>query len=485
MTTPSTSTPAPRDAAASRGDGRAGSHAATGRTTTGRTNAGHTTAGRAAVAETTVHTRLTARRAPFVRASIAIAAAAGRVRDASARAAREAGATIAPAGWLVLAAITLGLVAGLVFGWVETIVAALSAAVLLILSVPFLFGARGYDVALDVAHDRVVAGTSVDAELRVRNVARTTALPGRVDVPIGDGLVEVAVPLLRSGQQLTRAVSIPAMRRGVVPVGPAVTIRTDPVGLVRREHEWDERHELYVHPRTVPVPATSAGLVRDLEGSASRRLVDSDISFHAIRAYVPGDARRQIHWKSTAKTGQLMVRQFEESLRSRLAVVLSLAGQDYASDDEFELGISVAASLSVQAVREGRDLDVVSGAEIPRVAQGRMRAIRSLTAPTPRTLLDGFSRVRALERTMPLEDVCRLVVETTPDLSLAFVVAGSTVSIDRLRRAALAFPIDTAVIAVVCDERAHPRRRPMGGMTTLTVGVLEDLAGLLARGAQS
>ena len=70
------------------------------------------------------------------------------------------------------------------------------------------------------------------------------------------------------------------------------------------------------------------------------------MSFHAIREYTPGDSRRQIHWKSTAKTGQLMVRQFEESRRSRMAVVLSLALADYADEDEFELGVSAAASLA-------------------------------------------------------------------------------------------------------------------------------------------
>lgn len=458
--------------------------------------------GRTAVTETTSRTRVTtipasagtsrgvrgrvgAARARLVRGAVVVAAGWGRVRDATASAAREVGGSVAPAGWLVLVAATAGLVAGLVFGWVEAIVAAICAVVLLALSVPFLFGARGYDVTLDVAHEHVVAGSTVDASLRVRNTARTTALPGRVDLPIGDGLVEVAVPLLRSRHAIDRTVSIPALRRGVIPVGPAVTIRTDPVGLVRREREWDDMHELYVHPRTVTVPATSAGLVRDLEGSASRRLVDSDISFHAIREYAPGDARRQIHWKSTAKTGRLMVRQFEETLRARLAVVLSLAGSDFASDDEFELGVSVAASLAEQALRDGRDLDVVCGAEIPRVAQGRMRAIRTLSAPTPRTLLDEFSRVSALERTMPLEEVCRLVVETMPDLSLSFLVCGSNVPVERLRRAALAFPVDTAVVAVVCDERAHPRRQPMGALTVLTVGVLEDLSGLLARGVQT
>ena len=55
----------------------------------------------------------------------------------------------------------------------------------------------------------------------------------------------------------------------------------------------------------------------------------------------------------------------------------------------------------------------------------------------------------------------------------------------RLRQAALAFPEDAAVIAVVCDERAHPRLRPLGSLTLLTVGLLDDLAGLLLRGAQT
>ena len=52
-----------------------------------------------------------------------------------------------------------------------------------------------------------------------------------------------------------------------------------------------------------------------------------------------------------------------------------------------------------------------------------------------------------------------------------------------LRRAALAFPADTAVIAVICDERAHPRMQGIGGFTVLTIGVLDDLASLMVRGA--
>ena len=108
-------------------------------------------------------------------------------------------------------------------------------------------------------------------------------------------------------------------------VGPPTSVRTHPIGLLRREHAWPDVHHLFVHPRTAQSPRRVLASMRDLEGNPTRRLVDADMSFHAIRAYTPGDSRRQIHWKSTAKTGQLMVRQFEESRRSRMAVVLSLA----------------------------------------------------------------------------------------------------------------------------------------------------------------
>lgn len=434
----------------------------------------------------TARTRVTTvRRGALVTFVVGALGAVRGVRDASARAAAWLGQTVTPAGWLAIAAASVGLGTGWLFGWMEWIVAGLIALALLAMCVPFLFGARAYDVAVRLGHERVVAGGEVPAEIDIRNHGTRTALPGRIDLPVGDGLVELGVPLLRGGHVVSQPVSIPTPRRGIIPVGPPTAVRTDPLGLLRREHAWEDVHELYVHPRTVAVPSMSAGLVRDLEGRPSRRLVDADMSFHAIREYAAGDSRRQIHWKSTAKTGRLMVRQFEESRRSRMAIVLSLAQSDYADDDEFELAVSAAASLGVRAVVDDRDLDVVTGTTIPRVVEGRLRAIQNLSASSPRAMLDGFSGLDSLEHTMRLEEVCRLTVESSDQLSIAFVVCGSEVGLGRLRKAALAFPAETAVIAVVCDERAHPRLRPLGTLTILTVGLLEDLAALMLRGMQS
>lgn len=434
----------------------------------------------------TAHTRVTAvRRGALVSAVVGVMTTGRRVREGVATAAERLVETVTPAGWPALGAATVGMGVGWVFGWIEWMLAGAASLVLLVMSLPFLFGARAYDVVVRLDHERVVAGGEVTGRIEIRNRGGRTVLPGRIDLPVGDGLVEFGVPLLRGGASTAQPVTIPTPRRGIIPVGPPTAVRTDPVGLLRREHAWDDVRRLYVHPRTVAVPSTSAGLVRDLEGRPSRRLVDADMSFHAIREYQPGDARRQIHWKSTAKTGRLMVRQFEETRRSRMAIVLSLAEADYADADEFEVAVGCAASLGVQGIRDGRDLEVVTGAEIPRVVRGRLRAIRTLSAASPRALLDGCAGIDALEHTMPLEEVCRLTVESSQALSVAFVVCGSRVTLSRLRQAALAFPEDTAVIAVLCDERAHPRLRPLGSLTVLTVGLLDDLGGLLLRGAQT
>lgn len=407
------------------------------------------------------------------------------VRRRLTAAAHLVAATVTPAGWLALAAATVGLGLGVGFGWVEWIVAGLAALVLLVLALPFLLGRPAYAVDLGITAQRVVAGSEVKGAVRVANIGRRTALPGRLELPVGTGLVELALPLLRPGRDLARDLVVPAIRRGIITVGPVTAVRADPVGLLRREIAFDDVHDLYVHPRTVPVPSTSVGLVRDLEGAPTRHLVDSDVSFHAIRPYAPGDSRRQIHWKSTAKTGDLMVRQYEESRRSRIAVVLSCAADEYADADEFELAVSAAASIAVQAIRDGRDLDVMASAEVPELVRSRMRAIRTLPTTTPRALLDGFCPVETAESTMPLAEVCRLAAESTDQLSLAVVVAGSPVGLRTLRQAALAFPIDAAVIAVVCDQTAQPRLRQFGSMAVLTVGVLGDLTQLLVRGAQS
>jgi hypothetical protein len=449
-----------------------------------RTSVSTGTTGRSHLTSTS--TSVSSRRSSwFVRLAVWITDAWRALGRGIRAAATWASRTIRPAGALVVAAATVGLLVGWAFGWVEWLVAGSISLLLLIAAVPFLFGARSYDADLSLTHERIVAGDGLDGAIVVRNHGKRTALPGRIDIPVGDGLVEFGIPLLRPGHTVDQPLEIPGLRRGVVTVGPATTVRSDPIGLLRREHAFEDVHDVFVHPKTTALPTTSAGLIRDLEGSPTRRLVDADMSFHAIREYAPGDSQRQIHWKSTAKTGRLMVRQYEESRRSRMAVVLGVADDEYLDADEFELAVSCAASLGLRAVRDARDVSIVVGSEIPRVVKGRLRAIRHLPSDAPRPMLDAFSGVSQLENTMPIADVCRLTAESGERISVAVVIVGSKVPLIRLQQAAIGFPADAAVIAVMCDERAHPRMQQLSGLSVLTVGTLEDLAGLLLRGAST
>lgn len=431
-------------------------------------------------------TRYTSTRAGVVGSSVFWGRRALRaVRRASGAVGTWLSETVTSAGWLLLAVLATGVVCGLALGWVEAWVVAAVALLLLLFCVPFLFGGHDYRVHLVLDRDRVVAGTDVDAHLEIRNQSHRPALPGIVDVPVGEGLVEAHVPLLLPGAEHRENLVIGAHRRGVITVGPMTIARGDPIGILRREVAWPQVEQVFVHPVTVPIPSTSAGSIKDLEGSPTRDIVPADLSFHAIREYAPGDSQRHVHWKSTAKTGVLMVRQYEETRRARIAVVLDLRTEEFADDDEFEMAVSAAASLGVQGVRDGRDVLVSMSADIPELVRTTTLAISTIPTLTPRTLLDGMSQVEGSERALHLETVTSLTVQAHPELSTAFVVTGSRPTLTRLRTAALAFPVDVVTVAVRVEPGAEPTLRSTGDLTVMTIGALHDLTHMIARGALS
>ena len=393
---------------------------------------------------------------------------------------RWVGNTVTPAGWLVLAAL-LALPLGLAFGWTELIVAGSVAVLLMIAAIPFLFGGHSYEVDLDLTTERVVAGGEVNGGVKITNVSKRIALPGRIDIPTGKGLADVHVPLLRSGHSHEEPLVIATPRRGVIRVGPVTSVRTDPLGILKREVAWVDLHDIFVHPQTASIPSTNAGFIKDLEGMASNQVVDSDISFHAIREYAQGDARRHIHWKSTAKMNKLMVRQFEETRRTRLAIVLSLDESEFANEDEFELAVSVAGSLGVRAIRDARDIAVVASEEIPEFIRESIQSVRSLNVLSGRALLDDLSTVESGSTVMTIEQVCSLASQVVHDMSIAFVLCGSLTTPRRLQSIAAKFPTNVTIVAVVCDQAAESSVRNLSGLKVITIALLDDLKQLMAR----
>lgn len=429
-------------------------------------------------------TRLVGTRTGFLAdAVVAVVQAATIVRSTSAATLARLATIVTPLGWLAFAGVPLALVLGYVLAWVEFVAVGWAGLTVVAIAVLYLIGRPRIEVSLVAPSRRVAAGDEAQLSLVAENPRRRQRLATTVEIPVADGLVELVVPPLRTGSRHEASVGLPTHRRGEVVVGPVRTVRADPVGLVHREHRWSDELSIIVHPRTVTAPSTSTGLIHDLEGAATRDLSSSDLAFHALREYQPGDERRYIHWKSSAKTGTYMVRQFEQSRRSHLLVALSLSPADFAHADEFELAVSCAASLGARAIRDGRTVSVAVSAITPPFARRRVYGARRLETRRPDDLLDDLALVELDEGALELKDLAQVVASESGRVSVAFLVCGSRSDAARLRAAAAAFPPEVAVVVVMCDPEALPGFRAVGGVEVLAVGLLDDLRQALARSA--
>jgi uncharacterized protein (DUF58 family) len=390
---------------------------------------------------------------------------------------------VTPLGWSIGIATPLAFIFGYLLNWVELVAFAWAGVLLILIAIIYLIGRNPLSIHLSLAHSRVVVGDGASGQVIVTNPRPRRVLGASVEIPVGKGLAAVTTPSLRRDARFVHEFPLPTSRRGIIEVGPVRTIRADPIGLVRRELVWTESTQLFVHPRTIAIPSTSTGFVHDLEGSATRDLTNSDVSFHALREYQPGDERRYIHWKSTAKTGTYMVRQFEETRRSHIVIAQSLARSDYATDAEFEMGVSVTGSLGVRAIRDARNISVVVSETTPDFAKRKVLEVRPLSTLTRTRLLDDLSVVVSADNALAITDVARVAAEQVAGISVAFLVVGSGATASELRSASTKFPVGVEVVAIVCDPDSIPGLRRVAGLSVLTIGYLEDLQRSLARSA--
>ena len=380
-------------------------------------------------------------------------------------------AIVSTAGWLAVAVALAALGAGFALGWQELTYVGVTIAIAIVACAVFLLGRSSYRVGVELTPSRVVVGVRAFGRLTVRNVGTRGVLPARMELPVGAGLATFAVPGLKPDAEHEELFAVPTNRRAVVVAGPAVSVRGDELGLLRRTVRWNDPIDLFVHPTTIGLAPSAAGLVRDLEGQVTKTITNNDLSFHALRSYEPGDDRRYVHWRSSARTGQLMVRQFEETRRSQLTIVHSVYKGYYASDDEFELAVSVMASMATQIIRDGTQSSVVTESQL-------------LRTHSPTALLDDTCRIEPIARKhASAREFVREVTRRLPLPSVLLVVAGSAMTTTDYRSIELLFPSGTTMIAFRVDLGAPPSLKPVSGMLIATVGELADLPKVLRRAA--
>ena len=374
---------------------------------------------------------------------------------------------LTPVGWSVSAALVAGVVASAVFGWIEGFIVAVMGLVGLAVAIASVASPSPLSVSLRMASDRIVAGQVAVGRVRVLNESARRSGATLVEVAIGRGSGEFMVPPIAGNGTWNEAFSVMTKRRGVIMVGPARTVRMDGLGLLRRVREWDEPILVHVHPPTVRFSFDATGIQMDVEGVASEKLTSSDVSFHALRDYEPGDDRRSVHWPSTARYGRLIVRQFEETHRSHHMVVLDTRIDSW-DRRSFETAVSVAASLAIAGSGEARTVSMHTADE---------------WIPTSRPVarLDALSEMETSTRS-DFAGVVRRCVMERGGISVLSIVVGESVDDEEAARLANIAPIDVSVSVIrVVPGRARRRRKITRGVI-IDCPSLEDLPMLVSRG---
>ncbi len=369
-------------------------------------------------------------------------------------------------GWSIAVASLALWAAGVTLGWQELDVLAATGIVVLVLAIPFTLVRGQVTVTVRLDPPRVVQGGATTATLHARNDGGRRLAPITVEVPVGTGLLRFDLPSLAASGEHEELFVIRTEHRGVVQVGPASSVRSDPIGLLRRELAFSEVVELFVHPVTAALEPFGAGFLRDLEGDTADAFSSSDLAFHALRPYEAGDDRRHVHWRTTARmpSGKMMVRQYLDTRRSHVVVLLDGIRTSYASDEEFELAVSAAASFALRAVRDGQDVTALPGRF-------------SLQKQTGTSILDTFSRAGLSDENPELGVLAGHAARSFQDASIAVLVTGSRALAADLHRASSRFDVNARRIAVEATLGATAELRNGAGLTSMRIGALASLSG--------
>jgi uncharacterized protein (DUF58 family) len=262
-------------------------------------------------------------------------------------------------GWAALGGGLALFAAAMVLGYVELAIAGTACLVALALAVAWVQRPPALDVDRAVEPLRVTAGEDARAQLVVTNASSRLSLPLAARDPVDRGwrgttVSGVALPRLRGGASVAVTYPLPTAERAVLRIGPLAVVRQDPFGLVRVEQTRGDRLTAYVHPATVALDPLPATYERSLDGPTSDTAPQGSQAFHQLREYVPGDDRRMIHWRSSARTGRLMVRQHVDTSLPDLTVILDTRPSCWEGDTpSFETAVAVAASLATTCARQG------------------------------------------------------------------------------------------------------------------------------------
>jgi uncharacterized protein (DUF58 family) len=216
---------------------------------------------------------------------------------------------------------------------------------------------------------RVQAGGNARVLLRLQNISRlptgTLLLEDKLPYALGSR-PRLVLDRLGSQQASSVAYTVRAELRGRYEVGPLTLRMTDPFGLCEMTRSFPSSDRLTVIPQVNPLQLVRlAGEYAGTGDSRARSVAVHGEDDAATREYRRGDDLRRVHWRSTARVGELMVRREEQPWESRATVVLDTRTMGHRGEGptgSFEWAVSAAASISVHLRQAGYKLRMVTEA---------------------------------------------------------------------------------------------------------------------------
>ena len=258
---------------------------------------------------------------------------------------------------------------------------------------------------------RIPFGTEAEVVLTVENGSRLASGALLLEDTVPEALGAPARLLLDRippRAQRSERYHVVGHQRGRQRIGPLTVTVTDPFGTAALSRAFEGTNAVMVTPEIVALGTAGASMAAGGQGETMFRAIsargDDDL---LPREHRPGDDMRRIHWRATARQGELMVRREEQAWHSSLTVVLDdreRAHHGAGASSTFEWAVSAAASIAVHYLRSGWRLAVLtssgrvlseaqsaSGAELDSVLQA-FADVRLTSAPMATSLgLDAAS----------------------------------------------------------------------------------------------
>ncbi len=204
------------------------------------------------------------------------------------------------------------------------------------------------------ARRRIPAGTPLGVGVRVSNGARRRSTPPTEIIDDSADLPGAVLSLgpMPSGAVIEERYHLSTGRRGWRHIGPMWFEVADPFGLARHRHRAAQRDRVLVWPRIEDLEGFSETIEDATERRRRARIVPGvETDFHSLRRYEPGDDPHRIHWPSSTRYQELLVRRFETVQRPETLLYLETDAAA-AAPEVFERMVSAAAGLAVLATAD-------------------------------------------------------------------------------------------------------------------------------------